>query len=71
MVATRVVRPRYWNKDAPDSPFGVHVVPQRESLLAAKASGANWARLHDAGLFLIGWAFLEPKKGNGSSGTRS
>ncbi len=63
MVATRVVRPRYWNKDAPDSPFGVHVVPQRESLLAAKASGANWARLHDAGLFLIGWAFLEPEKG--------
>ena len=63
MVATRVVRPRYWNKDAPDSAFGVHVVPQTESLLAAKASGANWARLHDAGISLIGWAFLEPEKG--------
>ncbi len=63
MVATRIVRPRYWGKDAPDSAFGVHVVPQKESLLAAKASGANWARLHDAGLSLIGWAFLEEKKG--------
>ena len=63
MVATRVVRPRYWGKDAPDSAFGIHVVPQKESLLAAKASGANWARLHDAGLPLIGWAFLEPQKG--------
>ena len=63
MVATRIVRPRYWGKDAPDSAFGVHVVPQKESLLAAKASGANWARLHDAGHFLIGWAFLEPEKG--------
>lgn len=63
MVATRVVRPRYWGKDAPDSPFGTHVLPQPESLLAAKASGANWARLHDAGLNFIGWAFLEPRKG--------
>lgn len=63
MVATRIVRPRFWGKDAPGSPFGIHVLPQPESLLAAKASGANWARLHDAGLDLIGWAFLEPRKG--------
>lgn len=63
MVATRVVRPRYWGKDAPDSPFGIHTVPQKEALLAAKAAGSNWARLHDAGLNLIGWAFVEPRKG--------
>lgn len=63
MVATRIIRPRYWGKDAPDSPFGIHVLPQPESLLAAKASGANWARLHDAGTNFIGWGYLEPEKG--------
>jgi len=29
----------------------------------AKAAGANWTRLHDAGLEYIGWWNLEPEKG--------
>lgn len=28
-----------------------------------KAIGANWTRLHDAGLDYIGWYHLEPRKG--------
>ena len=61
---TRLERPLYWGKDAPDSPFGVHVLSADGSLKAVKAAGVNWARLHDAGAPITsggtGWS---PKKG--------
>ena len=63
LVVFRLRRPRYWGKDAPDSPFGVHTDPNTRHLLMAKAVGVNWVRLHDAGAQFIGWSFLEPAKG--------
>lgn len=66
-AAERVVnllpRPRFRGKDAPDSPFGIHVQPVNRHLTMAKAIGANWARLHDAGVQLLGWAYLEREPG--------
>lgn len=63
VVWHRLRRPRYWGKDAPDSPFGVHTNSTTRHLLMAKAIGLNWTRLHDAGLEYIGWWKLEPEKG--------
>ena len=63
LVATRLDRPVYWGKDAPDSPFGIHVIAQEQLLKALKAGGVNWTRLHDAGTNYIGWFWLEPEKG--------
>jgi len=63
IVLHRVRRPRYWNKPAPRSPFGVHTNSTRRHILMAKAIGANWTRLHDAGTEYIGWAHLEPEPG--------
>jgi hypothetical protein len=62
-VVTRLLRPRYWGRDAPDSPFGVHTLSVNRHLLMAKAAGVNWVRLHDAGLSYFGWAFLERSPG--------
>ncbi|MHC4943799.1 MAG: hypothetical protein ACYTG7_12350 [Planctomycetota bacterium] len=63
MVVNALRRPHYYGQDAPESPFGVHVNPVRRHLLMAKAVGLNWVRLHNAGMNLIGWSFLEPEKG--------
>ena len=65
-VVNVLPRPVYWGKDAPDSPFGIHVQPVNRHLTMAKAIGANWARLHDAGVQLLGWAYLERKPGEWS-----
>jgi hypothetical protein len=59
-----VKRPIYWGKDAPNSPFGIHVLPQK--VWSMKAAGMNWARFHDTGAQYIKWAFLEPEKGKWS-----
>lgn len=63
LVVLRMRRPRYWGKDAPDSPFGVHVSSRTQHVLMAKAMGANWARLHDMAGESVCWAFLEPEPG--------
>lgn len=63
IVIYRLRKPRYWGKDAPSSPFGVHTNPTDRHMKMAKAIGINWVRLHDAGLGYVGWAFLEPEKG--------
>lgn len=63
IVVHRLRRPRYWGKDAPDSPFGVHTLSTTRHNLMAKAIGINWVRLHDAGTKYIGWRYLEPEKG--------
>lgn len=62
-VVTRLARPLYWGKDAPDSPFGIHVEPIAYMLKGLKAGGLNWVRLHDAGGNYSLWAHLEPEKG--------
>ena len=62
-VVTRLRRPRHWNEDAPDSPFGIHMASITRHLLLAKAIGVNWTRLHDAGCAYTCWAFVEPHKG--------
>lgn len=63
LVVYRLPRPRYWGKDAPESPFGVHTNSTTRHNLLAKAVGANWTRLHDAGLQYLGWYHLEREKG--------
>lgn len=63
LVVYRLRRPRFWMRDAPDSPFGVHTNSTTRHILMAKAIGANWTRLHDAGLQYIGWYWLERKPG--------
>ena len=63
LVVTRLPRPKYWGKFAPDSPFGIHALPNAQTLLTLKAGGINTVRLHDAGTEITGWAYLEPEKG--------
>jgi hypothetical protein len=63
IVFYRLRCPRYWGKDAPRSFFGVHTLSTNRHLTMAKAAGVNWGRLHDAGTEYIGWAPLEPRKG--------
>jgi hypothetical protein len=63
LVYHRLRRPRYWGKDAPNSPFGVHTLSANRQLTMAKAVGCNWVRLHDAGTAYLGWSFLEPLQG--------
>lgn len=62
-VVHRLPRPKYWGKLAPNSPFGTHTLSTTRHILMAKAVGANWTRLHDAGTEYIGWAHLEPEPG--------
>jgi len=63
IVVYRLPRPRYWGKDAPESPFGVHTNSTTRHNLMLKAIGANWTRLHDAGLEYLGWWWLEREPG--------
>jgi hypothetical protein len=63
VVVYRLRRPRYWGKDAPASPFGVHTLSTTRHIRMAKAVGINWTRLHDAGTRYIGWYHLEPQPG--------
>ncbi|MBT3375223.1 MAG: hypothetical protein HN742_12340 [Lentisphaerae bacterium] len=63
LVFHRLRKPRYWGRDAPESPFGVHTNSTTRHILMAKAVGINWTRFHDAGLPYIGWWNLEPKPG--------
>ncbi|MGB9595187.1 MAG: hypothetical protein ACPL7B_02800 [Candidatus Poribacteria bacterium] len=63
IVVHRLRRPHYWMKDAPNSPFGVHTNSTVRHILMAKAVGANWTRLHDAGGNYFMWYSLEPQKG--------
>ena len=63
MVVTRLPRPRFWKKDAPDSPFGIHANQLESSIRAMKAGGFNWVRLHDGARHLSCWYFVEPEKG--------
>lgn len=63
LVITRLERPVHQGRDGHDSPFGIHVSGSVDSIRAVKAAGVNHARMHDAALNYIGWAFLEPEKG--------
>ncbi len=62
-IVTRLKRPLYWGKDAPESPFGIHVEPIARMLIGLKAGGVNWVRLHDAGAQYSLWSNIEPEKG--------
>jgi hypothetical protein len=50
LVMTRIRRPRYWDKDAPDSPFGDHFLSNARTVASMKAAGINWERLNDNGM---------------------
>jgi hypothetical protein len=61
LIVNRLRRPRYWGKDAPQSPFGIHMRSATSPILKAKSMGINWARLHDA--TYVSWDFVERQKG--------
>lgn len=63
ILVLRLHRPRYWGKDAPNSPFGTHMNSSLRHIVLSKAIGMNWTRLHDAGTQYVGWSFVEPEKG--------
>lgn len=63
LVMTRIRRPVYEGKDAPDSPFGIHVGPSTGKCEILKAAGVNWVRLHDSYMDATSWAYVEKKKG--------
>ena len=63
LVVTRIARPLFWNRDAPESFFGV-IAGLDRSLLSMKAAGVNHVRFHDhGGLPLVGWSWVEPEPG--------
>jgi hypothetical protein len=63
LVLHRVRKPRMWSKDAPDSPFGIHINPTPEQAKMAKMLGFNWVRTHDAAQECTKWYFLEKTPG--------
>ena len=63
MVLTRLMRPASWGRDAPNSYFGAHFLANKDTCMAMKAAGINWARFHDACTGLSGWYAIEPEKG--------
>lgn len=63
LVVYRLRRPRYYGKDAPDSPFGIHVLAVRRSMEMAKAIGCNWVRLWGPAETYAAWSHVEPAKG--------
>jgi hypothetical protein len=63
LVVNRLHRPHYWMKDAPNSPFGTHILSTTRHILMAKAAGVNWTRLHDAGTSYAGWYNVERQPG--------
>ena len=63
IIIHRLHRPRYWGKDAPDSPFGTHVDADTLHITMAKAMGMNWVRSHDAGDWWADWYYLERQQG--------
>ena len=63
IVVTRLPRPLFWGKDAPESFFGA-IAELDRSLLSMKAAGINHVRFHDhGGLKFTGWFFTEPEQG--------
>lgn len=58
----RVKEPRMWGKDAPDSPFGVHIHADEKWSKLAKQLGFNWARAH-GGTNLGKWYMVETQQG--------
>lgn len=62
-VLHRVRSPRHAGKDAPDSPFGIHIKSLDHEAAMAKGLGFNWVRLHNGGSELIDWYFVEPEPG--------
>ncbi|MEI7807558.1 MAG: hypothetical protein WCJ07_03630 [Verrucomicrobiota bacterium] len=63
ILVTRLNRPVYLAKDAPDSPFGCHFNASPLTIRLMKIAGVNWARFHDASTELTGWFHLESEKG--------
>ena len=62
-IVHRIPAPRHGNDTAPQSQFGVHVLPTSQHLYLAKTIGMNWARLHGPGTEINYWFDVEPKPG--------
>ena len=63
VVITRIRRPVYWGRDAPNSPFGNHFTPNEKTITTMKAGGINWERCNDSFMEGTCWGWLEPQKG--------
>lgn len=63
IIMTRIRRPLYWGRDAPDSPFGGHFFSNERIVSTMKAAGMNWERLNDSCMEGTCWGWLEPERG--------
>lgn len=63
VVFHRIRRARMIGRDAPASPFGVHINPTPWEAEMVKKLGFNWVRLHDGGQEATGWFHVEPEPG--------
>ncbi len=64
VILHRLPVPRFGFDRAPQSQFGVHVLPTRQHLFLAKAVGMNWVRLHGPGAEINYWFNVEPEPGS-------
>ena len=62
-IVTRIRRPIYLGKDAPDSAFGCHFEASPCMVRLAKSAGMNWVRLLGSCDDVTNWAWVEPEKG--------
>ncbi len=63
LILHRLPAPRLGRRPAPESRFGVHVLPTERHLRMAAAVGMNWVRLHGPGSEINYWFDLEPEPG--------
>jgi len=62
-IVHRVRNARYLHQDAPDSPFGIHILPTDVQAETVKKLGFNWMRTHDGSNHITKWYELEKTKG--------
>ena len=58
----RIEHPRMEEKNAPESPFGIHVTATEDQVLMAKSLGFNWVRPHSPANEWTKWFFIEKNK---------
>lgn len=62
-ILHRLPTPRFAEKAAPESRFGIHVLPNQRHLRMAAAIGLKWVRLHGPATEINYWFQVEPERG--------
>jgi len=64
LITHRLPEPRFAHGAAPESHFGIHVLPTDRHLRMAAAVGLKWARLHGPGAEINYWFNVEREPGH-------